>query len=175
MDPEQYYMNIAFAARERANCTGRKVGAVLVARDRVIGTGYNGTPGGFTNCNEGGCWRCEQAQINAGLRGQKYDLCICVHAEQNALLTAAREGIHADATTIYTTLQPCFGCVKEALQAGVDGIIYWEHLGAYDNEDHLAEQYAALGEHMPDQITKLAKGLPSWSGQASDQAGLKGT
>jgi dCMP deaminase len=75
------------------------------------------------NCLEGGCLRCRNPK---GLfpTGTGYDLCICVHAEQNALLTAARFGIAVGGATIYTTMQPCFGCGKELLQAMVKRIVY---------------------------------------------------
>ena len=56
--PDQYFMLLAVATRERAVCLGRHVGAVLVADQRIIATGYNGTPTGFRNCDEGGCHRC---------------------------------------------------------------------------------------------------------------------
>ena len=61
-DFDSYYMNIAFAVRRRANCTGYKVGAVLVVNNRVISTGYNGVPEGMTNCLNGGCDRCANPQ-----------------------------------------------------------------------------------------------------------------
>src|SRR5437899_2413880 len=67
-DHDQYFMGVALAVRARANCTGRKVGAVLVKDNRIIATGYNGTPEGMTNCDEGGCYRCanrEQSKESA--------------------------------------------------------------------------------------------------------------
>src|SRR5690349_11216537 len=85
--PEQYFMLLAVATRERANCLRRHVGAILVADQRIIATGYNGTPTGFPNCDEGGCQRCAHPERYAEGRG--YDICICVHAEQNAVLQAA--------------------------------------------------------------------------------------
>jgi dCMP deaminase len=87
---EQYFMLLAVATRERAACLGRHVGAILVADQRIIATGYNGTPTGFPNCDEGGCHRCANPESYAEGRG--YDVCICVHAEQNALLQAAKIG-----------------------------------------------------------------------------------
>ena len=83
-------MLLAVATRERANCLRRHVGAVLVADQRIIATGYNGTPTGFPNCDEGGCHRCAHPDDYAAGRG--YDVCICVHAEQNAVLQAAKLG-----------------------------------------------------------------------------------
>lgn len=122
-DRKQYYMNLALAVRERANCRGSRVGAVLVLEDRVISTGYNGVPQEMTNCDEGGCERC----ANRGAKfpsGTAYDICICVHAEQNALLTAARFGIGVQDAILYSTMKPCFGCAKELLQAHVKEVYY---------------------------------------------------
>lgn len=115
-------MGIAMAVRARANCAGNKVGAVVVVGDRVVSTGYNGTPSGMTNCLDGGCERC--ANRDRYESGTGYDLCICVHAEQNALLSAARFGIALEGGTMYTTLRPCFGCTKELLQTGITQVFY---------------------------------------------------
>jgi len=122
-DTDTYYMGIAFAVREKANCTGNRVGAVIVRDNRVISTGYNGVPEGMPNCLDGGCLRC----TNPGGRfpsGAGYDLCICVHAEQNAILSAARFGIAVAHSTLYTTMQPCFGCAKEIVQAKIEQVVY---------------------------------------------------
>src|SRR5205807_9738963 len=89
-DKQHYFLLIALAARTRADCLGRRVGAVIAREDRVLSTGYNGTPFGMPNCSEGGCHRCAQRGQGAYLRGGAYDVCLCVHAEQHALLTAAR-------------------------------------------------------------------------------------
>ena len=78
------------AVREKANCLGRKVGAVIVKENRIISTGYNGTPEGVRNCLDGGCLRCKDHKTYVQSIG--YDVCICVHAEQNALIAAARFG-----------------------------------------------------------------------------------
>ena len=111
-----------FATRERAACLGRHVGAVLVSDQRIIATGYNGTPTGFPNCDEGGCHRCTHPDDYSPGRG--YDVCICVHAEQNAILQAAKLGYSVQGAVLYSTLRPCFGCLKEAYQAGVGRVRY---------------------------------------------------
>jgi dCMP deaminase len=124
----EYYMQIALAVRARANCRGARVGAVLVVSDRVVSTGYNGTPDKMTNCDDGGCERCLKREAYGP--GKGYDLCICVHAEQNALLSAARFGISVQGGVIYTTMRPCFGCTKELLQAKILTVYYlheWKH------------------------------------------------
>ena len=140
-DPDAYFAGIAMAVRARANCTGRRVGAIIVRERRILSTGYNGTPSQMMNCEDGGCHRC--ASPEAYPSGEGYDLCICVHAEQNALLAAARFGVAIDGCTLYTTLQPCFGCLKEALQANVREIVYMQPW-----ESRFAEQYATLVDRL---------------------------
>ena len=127
-DWDNYLMNISLAVRSRANCIGSKVGFLIAIQERIISTGYNGTPTGTINCDQGGCESCNERDLYG--KGKGYDVCICVHAEQNAILAAAKFGIPVDGATIYTTLQPCFGCLKESLQAGISTIKFlnpWEH------------------------------------------------
>ncbi len=99
---------------------GRRVGAILVRENRIIATGYNGTPG---------CVRCKDPKYKSST---DYDVCICVHAEQNALITAARFGIAVEGAIAYSTMRPCFDCTKSLFQAKVRGIYYlheWAHKG----------------------------------------------
>ena len=130
-DWHEYYLGIALAVRGRANCQGSKIGALLVRDNRILTTGYNGTPQNMANCDEGGCERCSnRARYRSG---QAYDVCICVHAEQNAVLTAARFGISVENSDMYSTLQPCFGCTKELLQAKVRAVYYLHEWAPADN------------------------------------------
>ena len=152
-DADTYYMNIAIAVREKANCTGNRVGAVLVLENRVIATGYNGVPEGLKNCLEGGCLRCTNPG-NQFPSGTGYDLCICVHAEQNVLLTCARFGIAVQGATLYSTMQPCFGCAKELRQAKVKRIIYLHSWTPSDSDPMMDAR--KKGEH-----DKLLAGLDS--------------
>ena len=123
-DWDEYFMLIAVATRQRAECLGRHVGAVLVREGRIVATGYNGTPRGFPRCNESeqGCHRCANREQYPS--GSAYDVCICVHAEQNAILQAARLGYSLEGSHCYTTLRPCFGCLKELRQAGAVRIVF---------------------------------------------------
>ncbi len=144
-DKSLYFLLIALAARTRADCLGRRVGAVITREGRVLSTGYNGTPFGMPNCSEGGCHRCSRRDDDR-LRGGAYDVCICVHAEQNALLTAARFGQQTLGASLTSTTQPCFGCLKEMLQAGIDEVHYlhpWDPAEAY-GDAALVSQYTAL-------------------------------
>ena len=145
-DRNEYYMRIAMAVRARANCLGNRVGAILVLDDRIISTGYNGTPADMVNCTDGGCERC----LNRGQyeSGKDYDLCICVHAEQNVLLSAARFGIATEGAVLYSTMRPCFGCTKELLQAKVRAVYYlhewvYPELDRQKNYAHLQAQFSA--------------------------------
>lgn len=145
-DKQLYFLLIALAARTRADCLGRRVGAVITREGRVLSTGYNGTPFGMPNCSEGGCHRCSRRREGNAPRGGAYDVCICVHAEQNAILTAARFGQETLGGAMTTTVQPCFGCLKEMLQAGIEEVHYlhpWDPVEAYQ-DPALAQQYAAL-------------------------------
>jgi dCMP deaminase len=145
-DKQTYFLLLAITARTRADCVGRRVGAVITREDRVLSTGYNGTPFGIANCSEGGCMRCARRSTDPSLRSGAYDVCICVHAEQNALLTAARFGQRTLGSSLTSTLQPCFGCLKELLQAGIEELRFlnpWDPAEAY-HDPALAEQYQAL-------------------------------
>ncbi|CAN5730522.1 hypothetical protein BH23GEM10_BH23GEM10_05980 [soil metagenome] len=150
-DRIDYYLHIAMAVRRRANCVGNRVGAVLVRNDRIISTGYNGTPEGTRNCDEGGCERCAQREKYRTAQG--YDVCICVHAEQNALLSAARFGIPVEGASIYTTMRPCFGCTKELLQAHTSAVYYlheWQH-----PDPELWRQYLMLQSRFPGGVNHI--------------------
>ena len=152
---DDYYMGIAYAVRERANCIGFKVGAVLVNEDRVVSTGYNGTPAGIRNCDDDGCERC--AKPDKFESGTGYDVCICVHAEQNALLAAAKLQLPAAGSTLYSTLQPCFGCLKELVQCRVAGVRYrhvWEH-----PDTSLKSQYLELTQLFSEGADSTKKGF----------------
>ena len=148
---DEYFMNIAMAVRERANCLGSRVGAVLILGFRVISTGYNGTPSGMTNCDDGGCERCSnRSQYESGTA---YDICICVHAEQNALLSAARFGTAVEGADLFTTTRPCFGCTKELLQAQIDAVYYlheWSH-----PDERFAKEYERLQKRFPGGVHRV--------------------
>jgi dCMP deaminase len=150
-DRNTYFMGIAMAVRERANCKGNRIGAVIVRNERIISTGYNGTPEDMPNCLDGGCHRC--ANRSQYPSGTGYDLCICVHAEQNAILAAARFGISIEGSTLYTTMRPCFGCTKEMLQAKIRSV-YYIHDWTHPNPSHNAE-YEKIQARFAEGIRRL--------------------
>lgn len=117
---DEYFMNIARVVASRGNCIKRQVAAIIVKDKRVISTGYNGTPRGVKNCNEGGCPRCD-ADIPSGTR---LDECYCSHGEENAIVQAAYHGVAVKDSTLYTTFSPCLICTKMIINAGITEVVY---------------------------------------------------
>ncbi|HTF32780.1 MAG TPA: deaminase [Myxococcota bacterium] len=117
---DEYFMSIARVVASRSNCVKRKVGAVIARDRRIVSTGYNGTPRGVRNCNEGGCPRCN-AFAHGGTR---LDECLCSHGEENAITQAAYHGVSVRGGTIYTTFCPCLMCTKMIINAGLEEVVY---------------------------------------------------
>ncbi|KUI72540.1 hypothetical protein VM1G_08460 [Cytospora mali] len=117
---DNYFMSLASLAAQRSNCMKRRVGCVVVSHNRrVISTGYNGTPRGIRNCSDGGCPRCNQ-----GLgRGHALATCLCIHAEENALLEAGRDRLHEGAV-LYCDTCPCLTCSIKIAQVGISEVVY---------------------------------------------------
>jgi dCMP deaminase len=119
-DWDEYFMRIARVVACRSNCVKRKVAAVITKDHRIISTGYNGTPRGVRNCNEGGCPRCNAFAPT----GTRLDECLCSHGEENAITQAAYHGVSVLGATLYTTLCPCRTCTKLIINAGVGEVVY---------------------------------------------------
>ena len=117
---DQYFMNIAKVVASRSNCMKRKVAAIIVKDKRVISTGYNGTPRGTRNCNEGGCPRCNSLASS----GTNLEECLCSHGEENAIVQASYHGVSLKDAVIYTTFAPCLQCAKMIINSGISEVIY---------------------------------------------------
>ena len=117
---DEYFMTLANEVATRTTCMRRAVGAVIVKDRRILATGYNGVPTGLTHCSETGCLR-EQLGVPSG---QRHEICRGLHAEQNAIIQAARYGINIAGATIYVNTQPCVVCAKMLINAGIDEIVY---------------------------------------------------
>lgn len=115
-------MAITAQVAGRSTCLRRHTGAVLVKDKRILATGYNGVPSGLAHCDEAGCLR-EKLNIPSGTQ---HELCRGIHAEQNAVIQAARHGTAIDGATAYCTHQPCVLCAKILINAGVTSIVYAE-------------------------------------------------
>ena len=120
---DEYFMEMAELTAKRSTCMRRQVGAVIVKDRHAIATGYNGAPRGIMHCEErGGCLR---QQLNVP-SGQRYELCMALHAEQNAIIQAAAMGHGIEGGTIYITHQPCAICAKMIINAGIQRIVIRE-------------------------------------------------
>jgi dCMP deaminase len=116
---DEYFMEMAELTAKRSTCSRRQVGAVIVRDNRAVATGYNGAPRGLAHCEEkGGCLR---QQLNVP-SGQRHELCRALHAEQNAIISAASMGNAIEGGTIYITHQPCVICAKMIINAGIKKI-----------------------------------------------------
>lgn len=147
---DQYFMRLADLAAHRSNCMKRRVGCVIVREKRVISTGYNGTPRGMTNCNQGGCSRCN----NAAKAGVDLSTCLCLHAEENALLEAGRDRIGAT-SILYCDTCPCLTCSVKIAQVGISEVVYNQN---YMVDAKTAEIFAESGVRLR-QFSPLREGL----------------
>ena len=120
---DEYFMDIAHAVKKRSTCLTRQVGAILVKDKRIMATGYNGTPTGIKNCNEGGCPRCSARMEGKVEAGKDLDKCTCSHGEENAIVQAALHGNSSKGTTMYTTFTTCTNCAKLIINAGIKKVI----------------------------------------------------
>ena len=123
MISDNNFINIAKEIATASKCVSKQVGAVIVKDGRILSTGYNGTPAGYTNCKDH--WNGEYTKEHHDWL-KTYE----IHAEMNALIWAARKGISIEDGTIYVTLEPCSECSKNLIAAGIKEIVYnraYEH------------------------------------------------
>ena len=124
----KYYLDIAAEVAKRSTCLRRQYGAIIVNNDEIIATGYNGAPRGEDNCcDKGYCWR----EANNIPHGEQYEKCVAVHAEMNAIISAARKDMLG--ATLYLAgwedgkrlnkAEPCAICRKLIKNAGIDKVI----------------------------------------------------
>ena len=118
-----YYLDIAETVTRRGTCLRKNFGAVIVKDDVIVSTGYNGAPRGRANCCD--LQFCLRDKMNIP-RGERYELCRSVHAEQNAIIQAAAMGNSIEGGTIYVTHQPCAICAKMIINSGIKRIVIKE-------------------------------------------------
>src|SRR5689334_8763031 len=111
---DEYFMNIAGQVATRATCDRKHVGAVLVRDKTILSTGYNGSIRGLPHCDE------------VGHMMENGHCVATVHAEANAIIQAARNGVRIDSATIYTTASPCWPCFKLIANSGCVKIVFGE-------------------------------------------------
>ena len=121
-----YYLDIAEEVSERSTCLKRHYGAIIVKDDEIIATGYNGAPRGMSSCLD-----CEKCNRHNSKRGDDYNQCKAVHAEQNAIISASRRemigsalyitGLNADGTYVENPA-PCALCKRMIINAGIEKV-----------------------------------------------------
>ena len=118
------YMNLAVDLAARSHCVRAHVGAVLTKDTRIISIGYNGPPSGTHNCDEEwpdtGCERDSRGSCSLAL-----------HAEENAILYASRNGSKVEGATLYTTLSPCIACARLILSSGIKVVVFKDSYAEY--------------------------------------------
>lgn len=114
---DEIFMNLAIDLAKRSHCVKAQVGAVLAKDTRIISIGYNGPPAGTHNCDEewpeSGC-----------PRDSKNSCSLALHAEENAILYAVRNGALLEGSTLYTTLSPCISCARLIFSSGIKRVYY---------------------------------------------------
>ena len=113
-DWHEYFMDIAKMVATRSTCNRKHIGAVIVKNKTILSTGYNGSIRGRAHCSEIGC-------------DMENGHCVAtIHAEANAIIQAARNGVAIDGAEIYTTASPCWNCFKLIANSGIKKIFYHE-------------------------------------------------
>jgi len=154
-------MTLASLAARRSNCMRRQVGCVLVRAHRVISTGYNGTPRNLLNCSEGGCPRCNNAASSAG--GAALSTCLCLHAEENALLEAGRERVGGGAV-LYCNTCPCLTCSIKIVQVGITEVVFSQ---SYYMDEEAARIFSQAGVKLR-QFSPPREGLLAIGGDSGE-------
>ena len=142
MSKDKYYLNIADAVLDRSTCLRRKYGAIIVKNDEILSTGYNGAPRGRVNCSELGYCNREQLNIPSG---QRYELCRSVHAEANAIISAARREtlgatlymacVEPDTGALIPGSTSCSMCRRLVINAGLKEVVIRRTATAFDVVD----------------------------------------
>lgn len=128
---DQYFMDIAKVVMTRSTCIRRQVGAVIVNDKRILTTGYNGAPSKIDHCTSlNKCLR-EELKIPSG---ERLELCLAIHGEQNAIIQAAYSGVSLKGSTLYVTCMPCPICSKIIINSGISTVIYE---GDYNSPDSI--------------------------------------
>lgn len=121
---DKYYMRIAREVSCMSQCLSRQVGAVIVNNGSIIATGFNGNMPHTPHCNETG--RCARTLDPHYVPGQRLSACLAVHAEQNALMQACKNGISTLGARLYCTTFPCSQCLKLLVSAGLTRVCYFQ-------------------------------------------------
>ncbi|MBS7263459.1 MAG: cytidine/deoxycytidylate deaminase family protein [Eubacteriales bacterium] len=120
---DQRFIEMAELVGSWSSCfqPNRNIGAVIVKNKRVLTTGYNGAPAGVMSCKDK--HECLRRKMGI-LSGKNQEICFAIHAEQNAIIQAAKIGVCIEGATLYCTHQPCIICAKMIINSGIKRVIY---------------------------------------------------
>ena len=157
IDKNNYYLDIAVSVAQRCTCLRRKWGAIIVKNDEIISTGYNGAPRGRQNCTDINF--CIREKLNIP-RGERYELCRSVHAEQNAIISASRRdmlgstlylvGVDCKTGEYVANMNPCTLCKRMIINSGIEYIVLRDTKESYrvvnvqsyiDDDDSLSGKF----------------------------------
>ena len=164
IDKINYYLEIADTVLKRGTCLRRNYGAVIVKNDEIISTGYTGAPRGRTNCIDLGFCAREKLNIKSG---EKYELCRSVHAEQNAVISAARKDILGstmymvgrDAKTgkLVGYIDSCSMCKRVVINAGIDKVIVKDENTKEGYRIINVQDWIDYGEVLEEKVKKIVE------------------
>lgn len=119
---QEYFMKIAELTASRSTCFSEQKGAIIVKDGRIVATGYSGAPSRIKNCL---CdiGYCRKRKLGFG-HGEGHEYCLAVHAEENAILSAANIGVSINGAVLYCTHFPCINCAKSIINCGIKHIFY---------------------------------------------------
>jgi len=145
---DENFINIAKEIGSASKCVSKQVGAVIVRDGRILSTGYNGTPTGYKNC-------CDYWDGEYTSEHHEWSKTYEIHAEMNAIIWAAREGISINDADIYVTLEPCSECSKNLIASGIKRIVY-ETAYEYTNSD-IVSKFLKDNDVSIEQLEKINK------------------
>ena len=145
---DKRFMEMSYLVATWSSCVRRSIGCVIVKDKRIMTTGYNGAPAGMKTCKEKG----ECLRMKLGIpSGQRAELCYAAHAEQTAIIQAAKLGISIDGATLYCTHQPCSMCAKMIVNAGITRVVYQEGYPDEFSLEIFAESGVQLERYQPEE------------------------
>ena len=121
---DEIYINLASQLALRSHCVKMQVGAVIAKDTRIVSLGYNGPPAGTHNCDE-------EWPENGCPRSEKGGCSLALHAEENAILYAAKNKVDLEGATLYLTLSPCLPCARMIYTTRIKKVIYLNSYSEY--------------------------------------------
>lgn len=146
-EKDLYYLEVAKTVSTRSTCSRRQIGAVIVIDDQIVSTGFNDTPRDWPDCVDGGCPRAKSGATT----GEDYEIYICCHAEENAIIQAARRGVKVKGSTIYTTLAPCVLCAKVIKNSGIVRVVYRETYEGFIKTWNFLDEVDIIVDNIPEE------------------------